>query len=182
MREIKVQRIAKIMIICIIIFSVFMITDKIFSMSQKENVGYEVKALDKGDASNVIPTVSEYFEKQLKYKDENKMIEHYDVKGIKDNKNIYGYVQIWKSEDSLNEYLKICREYMSYNAFGFSEIDIRINNIVWKKWEYIVDSIFVAQGFCEQNGRIYLCSIFVPYQEKTNDFDKFFLDLLQDVA
>ena len=77
--------------------------------------------------------------------------------------------------------MKISKEYMSANVFGFREGTITVNQKTWYKWDYIVADMAVSQGFYEQNGKIYLCSLCVPYQEKTYAFDKMFIELLESV-
>ena len=68
---------------------------------------------------------------------------------------------------------------MSANVFAFREGEVKVNGIIWKKWDYIVNSVAVSQGFFEKKGKIYLCSMCVPYQEKTYEFDRIFLELLE---
>lgn len=128
-----------------------------------------------------VPAAVRNIEMHLSHADETEMLKHYDVKGKDKNNNIYGYVQIWKSKQSLAHYLKISKEYMSANVFGLREGKITINGIVWQKWEYIVNDIWVSQGFYEKDNKIYLCSLCVPYQEKTYAFDAIFVELLEDV-
>lgn len=128
-----------------------------------------------------IPAAVRSFEMNLRYDGGSEIIRHYDVRGKDENSSIYGYVQIWKAGQGLSHYLKISREYMSANVFGFREEDIKVNGRVWKKWEYIVNDIAVAQGFYEENGQIIICSLCVPYREKTYDFDKIFSELIESV-
>ena len=99
-----------------------------------------------------------------------------------ENGNIFGYVQIWESDQSLSHYMKISKEYMSANVFGFREGTITMKDKKWHKWDYIVADTAVSQGFYEQNGKIYLCTLCVPYQEKTYAFDKVFTELLESVV
>ena len=129
-----------------------------------------------------IPAAVRSFEMNLRYDGGNEIIRHYDVKGKDENSNIYGYVQVWKAGQGLAHYLKISREYMSANVFGFREEDIKINGAVWKKWEYIVNDIAVAQGFYEKNGEITICSLCVPYREKTYAFDRIFSEIIESIV
>lgn len=129
-----------------------------------------------------VPAAVRSFEMNLRYDGGNEIIRHYDVKGKGENSNIYGYVQVWKAGQGLAHYLKISREYMSANVFGFREEDIKINGAVWKKWEYIVNDIAVAQGFYEKNGEITICSLCVPYREKTYAFDRIFSEIIEGIV
>lgn len=167
----------RIMAIVLVAASVIIISDNLFS-----NAGEKETSIEVSDKSGAVPAAVRNFEMNLQQTDNAKMLKHYDVKGKGNNDNIFGYVQIWESEQSLAHYMKISKEYMSANVFGFKEGSITIKGNLWKKWDYIVDSMAVSQGFFEKNGKIYLCSLCVPYQEKTYAFDKIFTELLESVV
>lgn len=156
--------------------SLICISDNLFS-----NAGEKEKSLEVSEKSSAVPAAVRNFEMNLQHTDNTKRLKHYDVKGKGKNGNVFGYVQIWESEQSLSHYMKISKEYMSANVFGFREGTITVNQKTWYKWDYIVADMAVSQGFYEQNGKIYLCSLCVPYQEKTYAFDKMFIELLESV-
>lgn len=160
----------------LIAVSLFFISDNLFSSAEEKE-----KSIEVSDKSGDVPAVVRNFEMNLQHTDNTKMLKHYDVKGKGKNGNIFGYVQIWESEQSLSHYMKISKEYMSANVFGFREGKITIKNKTWHKWDYIVSDMAVSQGFYEQDGKIYLCSLCVPYQEKTYAFDKIFVELIESV-
>ena len=157
--------------------SVIFISDNLFSSAGEKEMSIEVS-----DKSATVPAAVRNFEMNLQHTDNAKMLKHYDVKGKGENGNIYGYVQIWESDQSLSHYMKISKEYMSANVFGFREGTITMKDKKWHKWDYIVADTAVSQGFYEQNGKIYLCTLCVPYQEKTYAFDKIFTELLESVV
>ncbi len=181
------KRIMKIMLyISILAISILLwsVTDNIFSLaeSKKQTTDsdiVEILAAGSIEKENIIPTTVKDFEKNFSFSDSAEKLEHYDVRGKNKNSNVYGYVQIWESKQSLEQYLSISKEYMSSNVYGFYESDITINGIKWKKWDYIVNSIAVSQGFLEYDGKIYFCCLCVPYKEKTYSFDKIFIELLE---
>lgn len=157
--------------------SVIFISDNLFSSAGEKEMSIEVS-----DKSTTVPAAVRNFEMNLQHTDNAKMLKHYDVKGKGENGNIFGYVQIWESDQSLSHYMKISKEYMSANVFGFREGTITMKDKKWHKWDYIVADTAVSQGFYEQNGKIYLCTLCVPYQEKTYAFDKIFTELLESVV
>lgn len=157
--------------------SVIFISDNLFSSAGEKEMSIEVS-----DKSATVPAAVRNFEMNLQHTDNAKMLKHYDVKGKGENGNIFGYVQIWESDQSLSHYMKISKEYMSANVFGFREGTITMKDKKWHKWDYIVADTAVSQGFYEQNGKIYLCTLCVPYQEKTYAFDKIFTELLESVV
>lgn len=157
--------------------SVIFISDNLFSSAGEKEMSIEVS-----DKSATVPAAVRNFEMNLQHTDNAKMLKHYDVKGKGENGNIFGYVQIWESDQSLSHYMKISKEYMSANVFGFREGTITMKDKKWHKWDYIVADTAVSQGFYEQNDKIYLCTLCVPYQEKTYAFDKIFTELLESVV
>lgn len=166
----------RIAVIILLVVSVIIISDNLFSRADEKKTSIEI-CENSGD----IPAAVRNFEMNLQQTDSAKMLKHYDIKGKGKNSNVFGYVQIWESDQSLSHYMKISKEYMSANVFGFHEGTITVKGIKWQKWDYIVDSIAVSQGFYEKDGKIYLCSLCVPYQEKTYNFDKIFTELLETV-
>lgn len=171
------KRILFIAVLVLALGSLLVLSDNLFmSATEDKNTNIEVYT-QSGD----IPAAVRNFEMNLKHSDNAQMLEHYDIRGKGKYNNIFGYVQIWKTDDSLEHYMKISKEYMSMNVFGFCEGEIKVNGKKWKKWEYIVNSTAVSQGFYEKDGKIYLCGICVPYQEKTIAFDKIFAELLGTV-
>ena len=132
---------------------------------------------DSGSYGMTVPAAVRNFEMNLRYENGSEIVKHYDVRGKGENAGVYGYVQVWKTDQSLEHYLKISREYV----YGFREEDIKINGQVWKKWEYIVNDTAAAQGFYEKNGEITIVSLCVPYREKTYAFDKMFSELIESV-
>lgn len=161
-------------VLTLVVATVIFIGDKLFTKVDMTETSIEVYK-----ASMDIPTAVKNFEMNLKSSDSAEMLKHYDVKGKGSNSNIFGYVQIWQSDQPLAHYMKISKEYMSANVFAFREGEVKVNGIIWKKWDYIVNSVAVSQGFFEKKGKIYLCSMCVPYQEKTYEFDRIFLELLE---
>ena len=167
---------------------IWIVTDKMFpEADSKDSVTVNLEIFPAGTVAenksgDSMPTAVRNFEINIRQSENAEILKHFDVQGKGEYSNMYGYVQIWKSDQSLAHYLKISKEYMSSNVFGFREEEIKIDNITWKKWDYIVKGISVLQGFREQNGEITLCSLCVSYQERTYAFDKIFLELLQSVA
>lgn len=66
-----------------------------------------------------MPATVRNFEITLREDYGTEIVKHYDIRGRDAYQNIYGYMQVWKTEQSLEHYLKISREYMSANVFGF---------------------------------------------------------------
>lgn len=171
----------------LVIACLWTVTDKLFSAANTDETALEnVELLPAGSipenkSGQSLPAAVRNFEINLRYDDGSEIIRHYDVRGKGENSNIYGYVQIWKTEQSLEHYLKISREYMSANVFGFREEIRKTNGTTWQKWDYIVNDIAVSQGFYEKDSQITICSLCVPYQEKTYAFDKIFLELVESV-
>ena len=154
-----------------------------FILSAKyKNKSNFVETVNFGTIENNIPAIARDFEKKLKYSQKSEMLEHYEVKGKGANDNLYGYVQIWKTQEPLEHYLNLSKEYMSLNAYGFTEMDVTINSIKWRKWEYIINGISAAQAFCKIDDKIYMCSLFVSYQERTYAFDKIFTELMKSTT
>jgi len=156
---------------------VFLISNSLFSSANDKETSIEVC-----DSAVVVPAAVQNFEMNLQHSGGAERLEHYDIKGKGENSNIFGYVQIWKSENSLAHYLEISKEYMSENVFGFREGEINVKGITWRKWEYIVNGVSVSQGFYEKDSKIYFCSLCVPYKEKNYAFDKIFIELLESVV
>ncbi len=171
----------------LVVACIWTITDKLFSAANaQEDVPGVLEILPAGSIAEnkngqSLPAAVRNFEINLRYDNGTEIIRHYDVHGKEENSNIYGYVQVWKAEQGLEHYLKISREYMSATVFGFREEIVKLNGVSWQKWDYIVNDIAVSQGFYEEDGRITICSLCVPYQEKTYAFDKIFLELLESV-
>lgn len=172
--------IIRVMAVITVTACIWIVTDKILPVADFESTAVNIEILPAGVAE-YLPAAVRNFELNLKQSENTEMLKHYDVRGKGNFSKIYGYVQIWKSEQSLKHYLNISKEYMSANVFGFREEDIKTNGISWKKWEYIVNGISVLQGFREENGTITMCSLCVPYQERSYAFDKLFLEVLQNV-
>ena len=152
-----------------------------FSAKSKDNTR-SVVTVEAGSLNEKIPAVARNFEKKLEYGRGNEMLKHYEIKGKGENDNLYGYVQIWETNDSLEHYLNLSKEYMSMNAYGFSETDVNIDGVKWRKWEYIINGISAAQAFCKIDDKIYMCSLFVSYQERTYAFDKIFTELMKSTT
>lgn len=166
---------------------IWAVTDKLFSAPMKRNAFwnglrfYRRKQSPKIKTDNLAGCRTD-FEITLREDYGTEIVKHYDIRGRDAYQNIYGYMQVWKTEQSLEHYLKISREYMSANVFGFREETVRVNGVSWQRWDYIVNDIAVSQGFTEKEGQITLCSLCVPYQERTAAFDKIFLELLESVV
>ncbi|MBE7059009.1 MAG: hypothetical protein E7387_07955 [Ruminococcaceae bacterium] len=178
MKSRKFKFVIRLTAVLLSAIAVFLISDSIFSSANDR----ETSSIEVCKTGVVVPAAVRNFEMNLKDSGGAEQLKHYDIKGKGENSNIFGYVQIWESENSLAHYLKISKEYMSSNVFGFHEGEITVNGITWKKWEYIVNSIAVAQGFYEKDNKIYFCSLCVPYKEKNYAFDKIFIELLESVV
>lgn len=170
----------------LVVICIWVVTDRLFSAARAEEELDSVEILPAGSVAEnyngiSLPTAVRNFEINLRYDDGSEILKHSDVRGKGEHSHIYGYVQVWKAEQGLEHYLKISREYMSANVFGFREETVKINGTTWRKWEYIVNDIAVSQGFYEKNGQITICCLCVPYQERTYSFDKIFLELLESV-
>ena len=171
----------------LVVACIWTVMDKLFPVANANDTGLETLTIlpagsvSENKSGQSFPVAVRNFEINLRFDHGTEIIKHYDVRGKAENSNIYGYVQIWKTEQGLKHYLKISREYMSANVFGFREETIKINGTTWQKWDYIVNDIAVSQGFYEEKGRITICNLCVPYQEKTYAFDKIFLELLESV-
>ena len=176
MKNKKIKILVGILFFFLSFAMLFFLSDKLFLSASSKETSIEVC-----EEGRIFPAAVRNFEMNLQYSDGAEMLKHYDVKGKGSNSNIFGYVQIWESEQSLSHYLKISKEYMSANVFGFYEGDLTINGVTWRKWDYIVNGVAVSQGFYEKEGKIYLCSLCVPYKEKTYSFDKIFVELLESV-
>lgn len=173
----KSKLIVRIMAVFLAAVAVFIISNNLFSSANDKETNIEVYKADV-----VVPAAVRNFEMNLTHSADAERLKHYAVKGKGANSNIFGYVQIWESENSLAHYLKISKEYMSSNVFGFREGEINVNGITWRKWEYIVNAVAVSQGFYEKDNKIYFCSLCVPYKEKNYAFDKIFIELLESVV
>ncbi|MBS5570088.1 MAG: hypothetical protein KHX22_02255 [Clostridiales bacterium] len=167
---------------------IWAVTDKLFSAANEtERILERIEILPAGSVAEnkdgqSLPAAVRNFEITLREDYGTEIVKHYDIRGRDAYQNIYGYMQVWKTEQSLEHYLKISREYMSANVFGFREETVRVNGVSWQRWDYIVNDIAVSQGFTEKEGQITLCSLCVPYQERTAAFDKIFLELLESVV
>lgn len=177
MKRRKSKFLIRLTAILLAAIAVFLVSNSLFSSADDKE-----KSIEVCKTGVAVPAAVRNFEMNLKDSGGAERLKHYDIKGKGENSNIFGYVQIWESENSLAHYLKISKEYMSSNVFGFREGEITVNGITWKKWEYIVNSVAVAQGFYEKNNKIYFCSLCVPYKEKNYTFDKIFIELLESVV
>lgn len=187
MKRDVMKNVLRVLVSVLVIGCIWTVTDKIFlTANTEEKITERLDLLPAGSvienrSGEAMPAVVRNLEIRLRYDGGNEMIKHYDVQGKGQNSNIYGYVQIWKTQQSLAHYLKTSREYMSANVFGFREETLKMNGITWQLWHYIVNDVSVAQAFSEQDGRITMCSLCVPYQEQTYEFEKILKELLESV-
>ena len=177
MKSKKLKFTIRLTAILLAAITIFFVSDSLFSSANDKETSIEVSK-----TGVAVPAAVRNFEMNLKDLGGAERLKHYDVKGKGENSNIFGYVQVWESEKTLAHYLKISKEYMSTNVFGFREGEITVNGIKWKKWEYIVNGISVSQGFYANGNKIYFCSLCVPYKEKNYAFDKIFVELLESVV
>ena len=190
MKNDVVKNVLRVIVAILAVVCIWTATDKIFSaVNANENIDDLLEILPAGkisaattnDGRAYVPSAAKNFEMNLRFDNGNEIVKHYDVRGKDENRNIYGYVQVWDTDQTLEHYLKISREYMSANVYGFRESTIKVKGLSCRKWEYIVEDIAVTQAFYEKDGLITICNLCVPYQEKTYTFDKIFIELLESV-
>lgn len=176
------KKIVKYAIIIVALILIFNIINSVFLTARCKNIDDFVETMESGTIENNVPVIVREFEKKLEYSNKSEILEHYEVRGKGEDDNLYGYVQVWKTQEPLEHYLNLCKEYMSLNVYGFTETDVTVNSIKWRKWEYIVNGISAAQAFCKIGDKIYMCSLFVSYQERTYAFDKIFIELMESIS
>lgn len=72
---------------------------------------------------------------------------HLDIEGVDENSGIYGFVQITSINRSLEEYLKLSREFLNTNVFNLCE-----KSSFWSKkegvqWSYRTGKSYTRQEF-----------------------------------
>ena len=108
MRNKKTKILVGILFFFLSFVTLFFLSDNLFLSASSKDSSIEV--CEEGYA---VPAAVRNFEMNLQYSDSAEMLKHYEVKGKGSNSNIFGYVQIWESEQPLSHYLKISKEYMS---------------------------------------------------------------------
>ena len=105
MKNKKLKIIIRLTAILLAVVAVFFVSNSLFSSANNKETSIEVC-----ETSVAVPAAVKNFEMNLKDSGGAERIKHYDIKGKGENSNIFGYVQIWESENSLGHYLKISKE------------------------------------------------------------------------
>lgn len=166
---------------------IWAVTDKLFSAANEtERILERIEILPAGSVGEnkdgqSLPAAVRNFEMTLREDYGTEIVKHYDIRGRDAYQNIYGYMQVWKTEQSLEHYLKISREYMSANVFWLSRGNRQNQRRFLAAMGLYCKRHRRLAGLHRKDGQITLCSLCVPYQERTAAFDKIFLELLESV-
>ena len=116
MKRDVMKNVLRVLVSVFVIGCIWTVTDKIFlTANTEEKITERLDLLPAGSvienrSGEAMPAAVRNLEIRLRYDGGNEMIKHYDVQGKGQNSNIYGYVQIWKTQQSLAHYLKTSRE------------------------------------------------------------------------
>lgn len=107
----------------------------------------------------------------------SEILYHIDFQN-KNDKKIYGFLQVWKISQSLEQFLEVSKEAAMTEFHNFSSKKITVNGLEGYFWEYSADS---ANGrykslevFLSKGTKFYRISFYIPETEYgKNDYDMF---------
>lgn len=101
------------------------------------------------------------------------------------NNKVYGFFQIWKLNQPLNEFLNTSKKYSSMSFTHFDESAIKVHGLNGFMWDYVfinkTQDIKGMEAFIENQNEMYRFAMFVVKSDYKPQYKKIFMRMVESL-